>query len=54
MPECDKFQFLPLPRLKIFAEQFLGLLAIEEVLLVRRALIGIAGRDRDADAELLR
>src|SRR6185312_9808500 len=29
-------------------EQILGLLAIEEVLLVRRALIGIAGRHRDA------
>src|SRR5205807_4941749 len=34
-------------------EQLLGLAACEEVLLVRRALIGIAGRDRDADAELL-
>src|SRR6185312_6003838 len=30
------------------AEQLLGFIAIEEVLLVRRALIGIAGRNRDA------
>ena len=30
------------------AEEILGLLAIEEVLLVRRALIGIARRHRDA------
>ena len=33
------------------AEQFLGLAATEEVLLVGRPLIGVAGRDRDADAE---
>ena len=35
------------------AEQLLGLAAVEEVLLVGRALIGIAGRDRYADAEFL-
>ena len=35
------------------AEQLLGLAPIEEVLLIGRALVGIAGRDRDADAELL-
>src|SRR5207248_9912126 len=34
------------------AEQPLGLGAVEEVLLVRRALIGVARRHRDADAEL--
>ena len=35
------------------AEQLLGLRAVEEMLLVRRALIGVAGRHRDAvDAEL--
>jgi hypothetical protein len=33
------------------AEQLLGLGAVEEVLLVRRALIGVARRHRDADAE---
>ncbi len=33
------------------AEQPLGLVAVEEVLLIRRALIGIARRHRDADAE---
>src|SRR5439155_19503886 len=36
------------------AEQLLGLAAVQEVLLVGRTLIGIAGRDRYADAELLR
>ena len=30
------------------AEQFLGLAPVEEVLLIGGALIGIAGRDRDA------
>ncbi len=36
------------------AEQLLGRCAVEEMLLVRRALIGIARRDRDAvDAERL-
>src|SRR3954454_22489471 len=35
------------------AEQLLGLAPIEEVVLVGRALVGIARRDRDADAELL-
>ena len=34
------------------AEQLLGLAAVEEVLLIGRPLIGVAGRDRDADAEL--
>src|SRR5208283_4364113 len=34
------------------AEQLLGLAPIEEVLLIRRSLIGVAGRDRDADTEL--
>src|SRR5947209_8194884 len=43
---------LALAQRKHVAEQFLGLGAIEEVLLVRRALIGIAGRHRDADPEL--
>src|SRR4029077_12936324 len=33
------------------AEQLLGLAAGEEVLLVGRALVGGAGRDRNADAE---
>ena len=32
-------------------EQFLGLAAIEEVILIGSAFIGIAGRDRDADAQ---
>ena len=35
------------------AEQLLGLATVEEVVLVGRPLIGIAGRDRDADAEFL-
>src|SRR5213075_1092160 len=35
------------------AEQLLGILAGEEVLLVGSALIGIAGRDRNADAHFL-
>ena len=35
-----------------FSEQLLGLAAAEEVLLIRRPLIGITGRNRNADAEL--
>ena len=35
-----------------FAEQFFGLAPVEKVLLVGRALVSVAGRDRDADAEL--
>jgi len=39
-------QFLPpLPRERNVAEELLGLVAVQEVLLVGRALIGIAGRD---------
>ena len=53
MPECVRFQFLPLPRAEYLAEQLLGLAPVEEVLLIGRALIGIAGRDRNADAELV-
>src|SRR6201999_1902932 len=34
------------------AEQLLRLGAVEEVLLIRRALISVAGRHRDADTEL--
>ncbi len=34
------------------AEQFLGLAAAQKMLLIGRPLIGIAGGDRDADAEL--
>ena len=34
------------------SEQLLRLAAGEEVLLVRRPLVGVAGRNRDADAEL--
>src|SRR4029079_17342499 len=36
---------------KDVAEQLLGLGAVEEVLLVRRALIGVARRHRDTDTE---
>ena len=35
-------------------EQFLGLAAIEEMLLVGRPLIGVAGRNRDADFQFFR
>src|SRR5262249_15775901 len=35
------------------AKQLLGRAPVEEMLLIGRALIGIAGRDRDTDAELL-
>src|SRR5271166_5361566 len=34
------------------AEQLLGLPAVQEVLLIRCTLIGIAGRDRNADAQI--
>ena len=34
------------------AEQVLGLAAVEEMLLVGSALIGIAGRDRNANAQI--
>ena len=44
---------LALAERKHLAEQFLGLAAVEEVFLVRRALVGVAGRDRNADAEFL-
>ena len=47
------FQLLALAAREHVAEQFLGLAPVEEVLLVGRALIGVAGRDRHADAELL-
>ena len=46
--------FLALAERKDVAEQLLGLAPIEEVLLIGRALVGIAGRDRDADAEFFR
>ena len=38
---------------KDVSEQFLGLAAAEEVLLIGRPLIGVTGRDRDADAKFL-
>src|ERR1700692_3679702 len=43
MPEWVRFQFLLLPRAK----------TLRKSSLVGRPLIGVAGRDRDADAELL-
>ena len=43
---------LALAERKDLAEQFLGLAPAEEVLLVGRPLIGVTGRNRDADAEL--
>ena len=46
--------FLAFAEGKDVAEQFLGLATVEEVLLIGRPLIGIAGRDRDADAEFFR
>src|SRR5207302_1294536 len=42
---------LALAKREDLAEQLLGLAARKEVLLVGRALVGIAGRDRNADAE---
>src|SRR5262249_4565535 len=45
---------LPFAARKYVAEQFFGLSAIEEVLLVGGTLIGIARRDRYPDAKLLR
>src|SRR6185437_1322883 len=45
---------LALAERKDLAEQLLGLAAVEEVRLVRRPLIGIARRYRDADAQVLR
>src|ERR1700693_5421378 len=50
----DEVPALALAGGKDLAEQFLGLAAIEEVILIGRALIGIAGRDGDPDVELLR
>ena len=48
-----KFHLLPLPSAKTLRNSSLVLRRAEEVLLIGRALIGVAGRDRDADAELL-
>src|SRR5438874_11382736 len=50
----DKGPFLIDAARKYIAEQFLGLLPIEKVVLIRRPFIGIAWRDRDPDAEFLR
>src|SRR5271166_451830 len=48
----ERPSFTTLPARENVAEQGLGFLTIEEVLLIRRALIGIAGRDCDPlDAE---
>src|SRR5581483_5188196 len=52
-PGVQEVPALALAERKHVAEQLLGLLAIQEVLLIGRALISVAGRDRDADAELL-
>src|SRR5205085_661377 len=48
----DKGPALTLSAREDVAEQLLGLPTIEEVLLVGSTLIGVAGRDRHADAEL--
>src|SRR5262245_65052377 len=49
----DEGPLLALAAGKHVAEQLLGLAPVEEVLLVGRALVGVAGRDRNANAELL-
>ena len=49
----DEIPVLALAHAEHLAEQLLGLAPAQEVLLVGRALIGVAGRDRHADAELL-
>src|SRR5262249_7420369 len=47
----DEIPLFSLAHAEDLTEKLLGLFAAEEMLLVRRALISIAGRDRHADAE---
>src|SRR6478672_3233418 len=49
----DEIPVLALPHAENLPEQLLGLPAAQEVILVGRALIGVAGRDRHPHAELL-